>query len=78
MNKIWVEEKKKSSDIYIYTCIYAFMDLTALSKKSTKIMKNNGQSSELQGSLKQLHAFIITKLAQYGFTSTGGTIHYSS
>lgn len=54
------------------------MDLTALSKKSTKIMKNNGQSSELQGSLKQLHAFIITKLAQYGFTSTGGTIHYSS
>lgn len=55
------------------------MDLTALSKKkSTKIIKNNGQSTELQGTVKQLHAFIITKLAQYGFTSTGGTVHYSS
>lgn len=54
------------------------MDLTAPSKKIMKIMKNNGQSTELQGSLKQLHAFIITKIAQYGFTSTGGTVHYSS
>lgn len=54
------------------------MDLTAPIKKIMKIMKNNGQSTELQGSLKQLHAFIITKIAQYGFTSTGGTVHYSS
>lgn len=72
------EGKKKSSDIYIYICIYTFMVLTALSKRSTKIIKNNGQSTELQGNMKHLHDFIIAKLAQCGFTSTDGTVHYSS
>lgn len=76
LNKKTLRKKKKSSDIYI--CIYTFTVLTALTKKSTKIIKNNSQNAELQGNMKHLHDFIIAKLAQCGFTSTGGTVHYSS